>query len=72
MILGSHGLINWADDDKACYELTLDLIERAARYIEAIATRATRPSAAQSTRRWTRRPRATSCSPRSCPGCAAR
>jgi rhamnulose-1-phosphate aldolase/alcohol dehydrogenase len=34
VILGSHGLINWADDDKACYELTLDLIERAARYIE--------------------------------------
>jgi rhamnulose-1-phosphate aldolase/alcohol dehydrogenase len=34
VILGSHGLINWADDDKACYELTLDLIERAGRYIE--------------------------------------
>jgi len=33
-ILGGHGLINWADDDKACYELTLDLIERAARFIE--------------------------------------
>ncbi|NNJ11476.1 bifunctional rhamnulose-1-phosphate aldolase/short-chain dehydrogenase [Chloroflexales bacterium ZM16-3] len=35
VILGGHGLINWADDDKACYDLTLDLIERAARYIEA-------------------------------------
>ena len=35
VILGGHGLINWADDDLACYELTLDLIERAARYIEA-------------------------------------
>jgi rhamnulose-1-phosphate aldolase/alcohol dehydrogenase len=35
VILGGHGLINWADDDKACYELTLSLIERAARYIEA-------------------------------------
>lgn len=34
VILGGHGLINWADDDKACYELTLDLIERAARFIE--------------------------------------
>ncbi len=33
-ILGGHGLINWADDDKECYELTLALIERAARYIE--------------------------------------
>jgi rhamnulose-1-phosphate aldolase/alcohol dehydrogenase len=35
VILGGHGLINWADDDLACYELTLDLIERAARYIAA-------------------------------------
>jgi rhamnulose-1-phosphate aldolase/alcohol dehydrogenase len=35
VILGGHGLINWADDDKDCYELTLDLIERAGRYIEA-------------------------------------
>jgi rhamnulose-1-phosphate aldolase/alcohol dehydrogenase len=35
VILGGHGLINWADDDKACYDLTLNLIERAARYIAA-------------------------------------
>ncbi len=34
LIMGQHGLINWADDGKACYELTLSLIERAARYIE--------------------------------------
>ncbi len=34
VILGGHGLINWADDDRACYVLTLDLIERAARYIK--------------------------------------
>ncbi|MGC8799907.1 MAG: bifunctional rhamnulose-1-phosphate aldolase/short-chain dehydrogenase [Chloroflexus sp.] len=34
VILGGHGLINWADDDQACYERTLTLIERAARYIE--------------------------------------
>lgn len=34
VILGGHGLINWADDDKACYELTLELIERAGRFIE--------------------------------------
>jgi len=33
-ILGQHGLINWADDDKACYELSLELIEKAAAYIE--------------------------------------
>lgn len=34
-ILGQHGLINWADDDKACYELTLRLIEKASKYIES-------------------------------------
>jgi rhamnulose-1-phosphate aldolase/alcohol dehydrogenase len=35
VLLGGHGLINWADDDQECYERTLELIERAARYIEA-------------------------------------
>ena len=34
LIMGQHGLINWDDDDKACYDLTLTLIEKAARYIE--------------------------------------
>jgi len=34
IILGGHGLINWADDDKECYELSLTLIEKAARYLE--------------------------------------
>ena len=34
VILGQHGLINWANDDKECYELTLSLIEKAAEYIE--------------------------------------
>lgn len=33
--MGQHGLINWADDDKACYQLTLDLIEQAGRYIDS-------------------------------------
>jgi rhamnulose-1-phosphate aldolase/alcohol dehydrogenase len=35
IVMGQHGLINWADDDKACYNLTLQLIETAARYIES-------------------------------------
>lgn len=35
LIMGQHGLINWADDDKACYELTLELIEKTAVYITA-------------------------------------
>ncbi len=33
LVMGGHGLINWADDDKACYELSLDIIEKAAQYI---------------------------------------
>jgi rhamnose utilization protein RhaD (predicted bifunctional aldolase and dehydrogenase) len=33
-IIGQHGLINWAEDDKACYELSISLIEQAARYID--------------------------------------
>jgi rhamnulose-1-phosphate aldolase/alcohol dehydrogenase len=35
LLMSQHGLINWADDGKECYELTLNLIEKAARYIEA-------------------------------------
>ena len=34
LVMGQHGLINWAEEDKACYDLTLSLIEKAARYIE--------------------------------------
>lgn len=32
-ILGGHGVINWDDDNKACYDLSLDIIEKAAQYI---------------------------------------
>ncbi len=35
LVMGQHGLINWANDDKACYELTLTLIEKAAEFIAA-------------------------------------
>ncbi|MEX2540785.1 MAG: bifunctional rhamnulose-1-phosphate aldolase/short-chain dehydrogenase [Trueperaceae bacterium] len=34
IVMGQHGLINWADDDKTCYRTSLRLIEQAARYIE--------------------------------------
>jgi rhamnulose-1-phosphate aldolase/alcohol dehydrogenase len=34
-IMGQHGLINWADDPVACYDLTLDIIARAARHLAA-------------------------------------
>ncbi len=35
VLLGQHGIINWADDSRACYDLTLDLIERAGAFIDA-------------------------------------
>jgi len=35
VVLGQHGVINWANGGKECYDVTLDLIERAAAYIEA-------------------------------------
>lgn len=34
LIMGQHGIINWANDGKECYNLTLTLIEKAAQYIE--------------------------------------
>ena len=34
VMLGQHGLINWADDEKECYYLSLDLIEKASAHIE--------------------------------------
>jgi rhamnulose-1-phosphate aldolase/alcohol dehydrogenase len=34
IMMGQHGFISWDDDPKACYTLTLDLIEKAAAYIE--------------------------------------
>ena len=33
VIMGQHGLINWAENDKECYDLSLALIEKAARFI---------------------------------------
>lgn len=33
IMLGGHGIINWADDDKECYLLTLRLIDVAAEYL---------------------------------------
>src|SRR5258708_1688082 len=34
ILMGQHGLINWANDDRGCYHLPLGLIEKAAQYIE--------------------------------------
>jgi rhamnulose-1-phosphate aldolase/alcohol dehydrogenase len=34
IMMGQHGLINWANDDRECYFRTLDLIDRAAQFIE--------------------------------------
>jgi rhamnulose-1-phosphate aldolase/alcohol dehydrogenase len=35
IMMGQHGFISWDSDDKACYTLTLDFIEKASAYIEA-------------------------------------
>lgn len=35
IILGGHGLINWADNDKECYEISLELINKAATFLAA-------------------------------------
>src|SRR3954469_23835259 len=34
IMMGQHGLINWSNDDRECYFRSLDLIERAAQFIE--------------------------------------
>src|SRR4051812_43633275 len=35
IMMGQHGFISWDNDEKACYTLTLNLIEKAAAYIES-------------------------------------
>jgi len=35
IMMGQHGLINWSDDDRECYYTSLELIDRAAQFIEA-------------------------------------
>jgi rhamnulose-1-phosphate aldolase/alcohol dehydrogenase len=34
VVLGGHGLFTWADDSKTCYETTLRIINKAARWLE--------------------------------------
>ncbi len=34
IMMGQHGFISWANDDKECYLLTLSMIEKASAYIE--------------------------------------
>jgi rhamnulose-1-phosphate aldolase/alcohol dehydrogenase len=35
IMMGQHGLISWANDDRECYLRTLDFVERASQFIEA-------------------------------------
>ena len=35
VVLGGHGLISWGDTAESCYATTIELVERAAAYIEA-------------------------------------
>ncbi|MBK9316600.1 MAG: bifunctional rhamnulose-1-phosphate aldolase/short-chain dehydrogenase [Acidobacteria bacterium] len=35
VVLGHHGMSSWSNDDKTCYETALEIIDRAAQFIEA-------------------------------------
>ena len=35
ILLGHHGMSSWNDDDRTCYETALEIVDRAARYIES-------------------------------------
>ncbi len=35
ILLGHHGMSSWSNDDRTCYETALEIIDRAARYIES-------------------------------------
>src|SRR6059058_2159585 len=35
ILLGHHGMSSWDNDDKTCYETALEIVDRAARFIEA-------------------------------------
>ncbi len=35
VLLGHHGMSSWSNNDKTCYQTALEIIDRAARYIEA-------------------------------------
>ena len=35
ILLGHHGMSSWDDNDKTCYETALEIIDRAAQYIES-------------------------------------
>ncbi len=35
ILLGHHGMSSWDNDDKTCYETALEIIDRAAQYIES-------------------------------------
>ena len=75
IMMGQHGFISWADDDKECYDLTLDLIEKAAAYIEAKYAAKGGDATAFGGAKYAdarRRPAPRDASPPSCPGCAAR
>lgn len=35
VVLGHHGMSSWSNNDKTCYETALEIIDKAARYIES-------------------------------------
>src|SRR5690606_2948700 len=56
IMMGQHGFISWADDDRECYERTLEYIETAAAYIEKCAASKGGDAAAFGGRKYQTRP----------------
>ena len=69
IVLGHHGMSSWSDDDKTCYDTALEIVDRAARYIDAH----DKGEKTFGGRRHAALPDVNGAGPRrrSCPGCAA-
>ena len=71
VLLGHHGMSSWSNDDKTCYETALEIIDRAAAYIEQ-RDRGEKTFGGQKYAPLADRPPARDPAPRSCRRCAAR
>jgi rhamnulose-1-phosphate aldolase/alcohol dehydrogenase len=47
VVLARHGLVTWADDPATCYRRTLDAVEAADRYLDALASAPPGPAASE-------------------------
>ena len=71
VLLGHHGMSSWSNDDKTCYETALEIIDRAAAFIEAH-DKGDETFGGQKYAPLARRRAPARSSPRSCRCCAAR